>query len=167
MAVLCVLLFAVCLIDCCSARIPNMAVVFIFLAGLGYRWLEEGWQGLGSYFIILLCILIILFPLFWIGTIGAGDVKLFAVTGGYLSGRAVICFLIYSMLIAAVFSVIKILRERNGRERFGYLCSYVAEVVKTGHWSLYIRNEAEKKRAGVCLAAPVFLSVLLHLGGVY
>lgn len=167
MAVLSVLLFVACLTDCRSARIPNIVVLLIALMGMFYRFSGGGLRGLGDYLFICLFTFIIFYPLFRIGTIGAGDVKLLSVSCGYLSGREVIWFLFYSLLIAAVFSIIKLFRERNGKERFGYFCSYIAEVVKTGHWYLYFKNEVEKKRAGICLAVPVFLSILLHLGGLY
>lgn len=167
MVVLCVLLFVACLTDCRSARIPNWVVLLIYAGGVGYRYLRGGWQDIGNSLISCFFVFIILFPLFKIGTMGAGDVKLLSAASGYLSGKAVLCFLFYSMLIAAIFSIVKLFRERNGKERFGYLCSYIAEVIKTGHWKIYFQNESEKRKAGICLAVPAFLSVLLHLGGVY
>lgn len=124
-------------------------------------------MGLTDYIKTDVIVLLLLYPLFKIGAIGAGDVKLFAVTAGYLSGKAVICFLTYSLLIAGLFSIIKLLKEQNGLERIYYSCSYMAEVLRTGKWRLYFRNAAEKRQAGICLSGPVFLSILLYLGGVY
>lgn len=166
MAVLCVLVAAVCLMDYRRTRIPNRMILLIFLYGLGYRYWDAGGGGAADFLINCILVLLLLYPLFKIGAVGAGDVKLFSVTAGCLSRQEIPCFLVSSLLIAALISLIKICRERNGRERFFYLCAYLTDVCRTGHFSLYLAD-VPIKRAGVCLAGPVFLSLLLHMGGVY
>lgn len=167
MAVLCVLLFMVCLTDYRRAKIPNVLIAAIFLFGLAYHFYFNHTEGIKSYLCIVLLVLLSMYPIFKIGAIGAGDIKLFAVTAGYLSGNAVLYFLFSSMLFAAIFSIIKILIEHNGKERFFYLCSYIAEIARTGKWTIYIQNSMEMNQMGVCLSGPVLLGILLHMGGVY
>lgn len=167
MAVLCMLLSAVCLTDYRSGRIPNILTLAVFLYGLGYRYWDAGGRGAGSFLGGSFLVLLILYPLFKIGTVGAGDVKLCAATAGYLSGQTVVWFLLFSLLTAAGISLIKILREQCGRERFGYFCAYLAEVCRTGRWRLYFDDRKAMRKAGVCLSGPVLFSLLLHLGGVY
>lgn len=166
MAVLCLLLLAVCIVDYMSTRIPNGMILLTAAVGVCCCYRDNGAAGAGVYFIVCLLVLFILYPLFMIGAIGAGDVKLYAVTAGFFSGRAIFSFLITSLLIAAIFSLIKILKERNGRERLYYFCSYLAEVFRVRKWHLYIQSTDRDRRSGICLSGPVFLSVLLHLGGV-
>lgn len=167
MAALSLLLFAACLSDYRSARIPNGLIIMIFMAGCGIRLRDMGGWGLKEYLAGCLPVLLLFYPLFKIGTVGAGDVKILSVTAGFLSGKAILGFLFYSMLIAAIFSVIKMIKERNGKERFLYLCSYLASVAAAGKWKLYLQNEMEQKNAGIRLSGPVLLSVLLHWGGAY
>lgn len=166
MAVLCIFVAAVCLTDYRRTRIPNRMILLIFLYGLGYRYWDAGGSGAAGFLSNCILVLLLLYPLFKIGAVGAGDVKLFSVTAGCLSRQDIPCFLVSSLLIAALISLIKICRERSGKERFIFLCAYLSDVCRTGHFSLY-PAAAETKRAGVCLAGPVFLSLLLHIGGVY
>ena len=167
MAVLCFLLSAVCLSDYRNARIPNGMIAVIFLYGIGYRYWDAGGGGLTEYLFNSIVVLVLLYPLFKIGAFGAGDVKLFSVTAGCLSMQGVPCFMVVSLLISAMISLIKICRDRSGRERMRYLCSYVAGVCRTGQWKLYLDNASDCGRSGVHLAGPVLFSILLHVGGIY
>ena len=167
MAILCLLLSAVCLSDYRNARIPNRMMLIILFYGMGYRYWDAGGSGLLEYVSTCFFMFLLLFPLFIIGVIGAGDVKLYSVTSGYLSGQVLSCFLIISLLLSAVFSIIKLIREGFGRERLLYLCSYLAEVSRCRCWREYFRDASDARRAGIPLAGPVFLSLLLHVGGVY
>lgn len=167
MAVLCFLLTAVCLMDYQRSRIPNGMMILIFLYGIGYRYWDAGGSGLTAYLFNFVFVLLLLYPLFKIGALGAGDVKLYSVTVGYLSKQDLFCFLMISLLFAAIFSIFKLIKEGSARERFGYLCSYLAQIGRTGHWKLYFSDAAEAKKAGICMAGPIFLSLLLHIGGIY
>lgn len=149
MVVLCLLLAVACLYDYLEARIPNWLIVMISLFGLGYRyWDAGGIVGavgfLEGSFIMLLCF----YPLFKIGTIGAGDVKLFASVAGYLSGQTRVCFLFVSLLIAALISIVFILREKSAGERLRYLCAYMQDVRCQGKWELYEYGRGEAGPGG-------------------
>lgn len=167
MAVLCVTLSAACYSDYREHRIPNWLTGIIFLYGMLFRYWDAGGAGIINFLQNCLTLLLIMYPLFKIGMVGAGDVKLFTTVSGYLSGYVLIWFLFYSLLIAAVISILKICKERSVKERFRYLCAYLADVCHTGQWRLYPVDRDGAKRTGICLAGPVLASVLLHLGGIY
>ena len=167
MAVLCIMLAVVCVVDYRRMRIPNGMILLIFLYGLGIHYRDGGGGGAAEWLFNCIIVLLLTYPLFKIGTVGAGDVKLFSVTCGCLSKQDIACFLVVSLLIAAVISMIKLLREGNVAERFRYLCAYLTGVCREGSWQLYFANVKDARRAGICLAGPVLLSVLLHAGGVY
>ena len=107
----------------------------------------------------------LLYPLFRIGALGAGDVKLYGAAAGYLPFLKVFPFLFYSLLAAAVFSLLKMCKQRYFTERVKYFFSYLAEVAATGSWKLYLENERERAAAGICLAGPALISIMLYLGG--
>ena len=161
------MLLAVCLIDYRSTRIPNLLIGVIFLYGVGWHYRDAGGSGLLSALFNCFFVLLLLYPLFKIGAVGAGDVKLYSVTAGCLSRQDIPCFLIYSLLIAAIFSIVKVILVKNAKERFFYLCTYLLDIFRTGEFRLYFANETGKKKAGICLSGPIFLSILLRLGGVY
>ena len=99
----------------------------------------------------------------WLGKVFA----LFGVCAGYFPETKVFSFLFCSLLVAAMISLVKLLLEHNVKERFCYFADYILEVFHSGCWSLYIENERDYRRTGICLAGPVLCSVLLYLGGVY
>ena len=109
----------------------------------------------------------VLYPLFRFGTLGGGDVKLYGVCCGFFPEEKILSFLFFSLLFAALFSLIRFLRKADLKERLLYLFSYVKEVADSGEWKLYWNDVQEKRKAGICLAGPILLSVALYWGGLY
>lgn len=167
MAVLCASLGVVCFFDYRRRKIPNLLVAAILAIGIGRGILENGVKGVGVYLFLAMVVLFLLYPLFRIGGLGAGDVKLLSVCAGYFSANKVLYFLFFSMLISAVISVIHLCREQNLWDRMRYFCEYAAAVAKSGKWQLYLPQKGEQKLSGVCMSGPILCSVLLGIGGVY
>lgn len=166
MGVLYTVLVLACVYDYRQGRIPNMLLLIGMAAG-GIRGGTSGWTGVARYLYPGVVTLLILYPLFRIGAIGAGDIKLLSICVGYFPYQKIIYFLFFSMLISAVISVFKMYREQNMRERLTYLWEYIRAVAATGHWSLYLDNSIDREKTGICLSGPILGSVLLYWGGVY
>ncbi len=156
-----------CYCDYRKRKIPNLLVIFMLIIGGCQQMAEMG--GAGGFWFVMRCvgIILLLYPLFRIGAIGAGDVKLYGICAGYHPGEKFLYFFFVSLLIAAIISLLKMLRESNVRERIGYFLDYVFSVIQTGKFQLYIQNETEWRKASICLAGPILFSVLLGVGGVY
>ena len=112
-----------------------------------------------------------LYPFFKIGTLGGGDIKLLSAAAVFLTPAQTILFMGVAFLTGAVIALLKMIRERNFIERFQYLMSYIHDVITTNQWKLY---EEAKKQSGTELrkhkihfAFPVFVSALIHMGGLY
>lgn len=166
MGALCAFLFIAVYYDYQYRRIPNILLVLMFVVGMAQKW----WLRDGSVVTFLLSafvLIVLLYPFFKLGMLGAGDVKLLGICAGYLAYTKILHFLFFSMLIAAVFSLIKLIMDRNVAERLRYLGDYLLEVARNGRWKLYLENEKECRKAGIPLAGPVLCSVLLYIGGIY
>jgi len=149
--------------DYLKGKIPNVLLAVMLLVGLVLSGTEEVlWFGIRCGVVVLL-----LYPLYKIGALGAGDVKLYGICAGYLPSQKFLFFFFLSLLIAAAISLIKMIRECNAIERLSYFCEYVIDVVQTGRFRLYVENERERRRVSICLAGPILGSVLLYVGGVY
>lgn len=166
MAVLCAFLAVACVYDHCRRRIPNFLIIMMAAAGVALRCRETGFEGVLLFLAGALPVMALLYPFFRIGTLGAGDVKLFGITAGFLPFRKIFLFSFVSLLIAAIFSLFMLLRKKCIRERFAVLLAYVREVAGNGSFCLYPLPK-EGETAAIPLAGPVTLSVLLFLGGVY
>lgn len=167
MEALCLLLAIACRYDYRKRRIPNRLILIMLIVGWVYVLFSGGAGEVILFPAKSTCVMLLLYPLFKIGALGAGDVKLYGVCAGYLPPGKFLYFLFFSLLFAAVFSLIKMLKERNAAERIAYLCEYMTEVVLSGNIRMYIEDEKERRAAGICLAGPIFCSILLCLGGVY
>ncbi|MCR5755616.1 MAG: prepilin peptidase [Acetatifactor sp.] len=166
MIVLCLFLCIACFFDYRKARIPNWLPVLIYAAGgcrgLVLHGLAETVPGIiaGIGWILLL------YPLFRIGVLGAGDIKLYGACAIYFSFLGFCKFFIISMLFAAMISLFKIIYEQNGLERMKYFFEYVEDVCRNHAFKLYFRNESDRVAAGICMSGPTLLAALLFLGGV-
>lgn len=167
MAALCILLAAACWCDYRKKKIPNYLIAAMILAGVPWRILEEGPWAAAVFVLQTILIGGLLYPLFKIGAVGAGDVKLFGVAAGYLPFEKIFVFLFVSLLIAAIFSLVKLWQNDNFRERLHYLAEYFADVIKGSSWRLYLENGKDSPEIRLCLSGPAFLSLLLYLGGIY
>ena len=165
--VLCILLAIACCFDYKTHRIPNWLIVCCMFAGLGYRLISGGHKGGLEYLASALLTTILLYFVFWIGAIGAGDVKMLGVCAGFFPWNKVLYFLFFALMIAAVIALFKMYLERNMKDRLYYLGEYLWDVFRCGRWKLYFAGEREGARAGICMAGPVFCSALMYMGGMY
>ena len=118
----------------------------------------------------MLLAFLLLYPLFKIGALGAGDVKVFMMIGSFLEVRELVTVLILSFVIGGICSLIKLLTEHNGRERMYYFLSYISDVVRTRQWKIYgehmVQDYERYRRNKIHFTIPVLFSVALRIGGV-
>ena len=112
-----------------------------------------------------------MYPLFRVGVLGAGDVKLFVMTASFLSMREFMSILAGAFVIGAVFSIGKLITERNGRERFQYFFSYLCNVWQTGHWRIYGEDLKQDYHTycknKIHFSVPILFSAVCRMGGLF
>lgn len=167
MTVLCACLVVICYYDYTKGRIPNIFVCGIFIWGMGYMFRSSGEGGVLKYLFAVPVVLLLLYPLFRIGGLGAGDVKLLCVCAGFFPYSKIFIFLFLSLLFSAIISLFVLLKERDWKDRFSYFCEYCAAVAKSGQWKLYYPSSRKGRLRGVCMSGPILCSALLGLGGFY
>ncbi len=126
-------------LDFHTGRIPNRFILISLFSGIIYQIQEQGIQALPAVVLGIIFPIILLFPIFIIKGLGAGDVKLIAVIGGFLSieeYQAILYLIIVSILIAAVQSIILI-------------CVY------------------RKYQSTIHFSIPILLSTFFYIGGFY
>ncbi|MCM1386864.1 MAG: A24 family peptidase [Bacillus sp. (in: Bacteria)] len=152
-------------------RIDNVWILFGILSGLGFRIQEGGWYGVYGAVISMVIPFALLYPIFKIGALGAGDIKLFMAVGSFLQTESLLYVLICSFIIAALFSLMKMISESNFTKRMHYLFSYLSELFTTREWKLYEEIEAQDahtyKSNKIHFTLPACISVMLGLGGLF
>lgn len=102
--------------------------------------------------------IVICFPIFCFGGIGAGDVKLFAVIGGFYSFFFSIKVMIGSILIGAALSFVKMLYYKNFLIRFQYLINYIRHFDSQ---CSYYCSDRDGKECVIHFTIPILISTLL------
>ena len=128
------------------------------------KLIRHGWEalpGMAGGFVIPV---ILLWPLFRIRALGAGDSKLLAVLGLMMGPRDILCCLIRTFLAGGVIAVPVLLFSGIGEERLRYLTGYVEHSLKTGVLPPYRKEGCTPGH--IHMTVPVFLSVLLWAGGI-
>ncbi len=118
------------IVDVREQRIPNTLCLAGFLSAIALHCVLAGWGGFIVAFAAGLLALVITFPLFVLGWIGAGDVKLIAVagatSGNLLSALAVLAAIAISGGIMVVLFFLVRRGTRFFARRFGASVSSLA-----------------------------------------
>ncbi|MDK2807275.1 MAG: prepilin peptidase CpaA [Clostridiales bacterium] len=114
-------------------------------------------QGLAGFILALL----VLWPLFTIRVLGAGDTKVLAVLGIFYGYQKILPLIFASFLFGAILSIVKLIRYRNLTLRVQYLFHYVKECMKTKQYKKYY----VAKRDGTSMVIHFSIAILLaHVG---
>ena len=161
------LLCLAALADLKTDRIPNGLVILGIMLGVS----DNLWHRLDLLqpAVSMFLAFVIMYPLFKIGALGAGDVKVFVMIGSFVEAKEFIVILVSAFVIGAVFSLIKLLIEHNGRERIYYFLSYVSEVARARKWKIYgeymVQDYQLYRRNKIHFTVPILFGVGLRMGG--
>lgn len=147
--------------DLRSYRIPNLCIIAGVSAGLIMTGMSYSMAGVFESLADMFLIFIAFYPFYLLGGIGAGDVKLFMMTGCYIRGMELFQYMFVTMAIAAVCSMVKITVFAESRERMFYLGRYIRKIVYTRAVDTYEIDKTQK-RSVIRLSVPAFLSLLLY-----
>ncbi|MCM1175832.1 MAG: A24 family peptidase [Blautia sp.] len=108
-------------------RICNELILSGMILGLFSRFPEYQWHGLYEAAVSMTLSFALLYPLYKIGGLGAGDVKLFLVIGSFVQAGEVFRIIIASFIIGGIISIGKLVsgklllerKPRGGQQRYG------------------------------------------------
>jgi len=115
-SVICVIVAAV--IDIRTQKIPNWLTLPFILIGLGLNCYLAGNNGLISSALGLLTGFLLLYFVYLLGGMGAGDVKLLCAVGGILGPRMVFYTFIWMSLAGGALALLIILYKRAFSQTF-------------------------------------------------
>ncbi len=100
-----------------------------------------------------------LYLFYLMGVIGAGDVKLFSVIGGFVNFKELICCMVFSFAAGAAISLAKLWYSGRLAEGLQEGCSYLQSVLR-GNRMPYERD-SEKKTNLIHFSLAILLGLLL------
>lgn len=104
--------------DLTTWRISNRLICTGLIWGLAFRIFQEGSVGIVHFLMNISIPVILFFLLFQMRGLGAGDIKLFSMTGGFLSFRQLVCLMVVAFLVAAGIGVVKLLLQKEWSVHF-------------------------------------------------
>jgi prepilin peptidase CpaA len=159
--IVCVLVASV--IDVFTHRIPNWITFPAALLGLSINFQLAGIQGLVSSGIGLITGFLLLFLVYLLGGMGAGDVKLLCAVGALLGPRLVFYTFIWMALAGGVLAIVLIVYKKALSQTFRNLKILLlgwALGTPREEANLTIRNQSLIKLPyGVAIAAGAILAV--------
>lgn len=146
-------------------KIPNKLILCGLVAGILYKIFGIGDLDIADCLSMLIPF-VLLYPIFCLGMLGAGDIKFMCMMAVVMKPMEVLYFLLFSFGFGAVWAGVKIFREKSLRRRFQYLKAYVENLALTGTGEKYFSKE-QGYQDTISFALPIALSFLVYLGGGY
>lgn len=145
-----------------KGKIPNQLILTGIISG-GFLLLL--YNGAGAFLKCLpgmLFPVIVLFPLYRLGVLGAGDIKLFSMLGVYLTFREQLICIVLTFLAGAVISLGVLLWRKNLIERILYFISFCNECICGGHLrSYYLPSQGKEDGSKIHFSLPIMTGVIL------
>ncbi len=146
-------------------RVPNGIIGIGFALCLYRNLCMYGALGvvywlLKSLFPILLCLFFYLLRM-----IGAADIKLFSIVSSYFNIVFCLRVMVLSVIIGALFSIVKIFCKGNFLDRFRYFAEYIKAVVATKRPLKYYDQNRHGDEGIIPFTICISLAVVICMGG--
>ncbi len=132
-------------IDGKELRVPNWITFPMVLSGLVYSTSVGGLSGLNSGLLGMCVGLLTLLPLYAVGGMGAGDVKLMAGIGAWLGWEVTLAAFAVSTVVGAIMAVIMVLWRKSSRHHYENFLMILSEWMVVRKPSELARIAAERK----------------------
>lgn len=156
--------------DLKSYKIPNLIILIGYLLSLLFFTQEYEWTSIHKWLGSIIIPILILFPLFFIKALGAGDIKLFSVIGGFFGISYAIQFIAISFVIGAIISAAKLIRYKNLKFRILFLFSYIKNLHvntntnKQGQSNFkYYDKERDGTQGVIHFSVAIFISIIINM----
>ncbi len=114
----CLVLIVAAYIDGKQLRVPNWITFPMVATGLVFNIWMDGWTGLGAGLLGMTVGLLCLLPLYAVGGMGAGDVKLMAGIGAWLGWKTTLFAFCVSTVVGAVMAIVMVLYSKRFKQHY-------------------------------------------------
>lgn len=156
--------------DLKSYKISNSIILIGYLVSLLFFLQEYKWTSMHKWAGSIIIPILILFPLYFIKALGAGDIKLFSVIGSFFGTSFVIHFMALSFVIGGILSAVQLIRYKNLKIRLLFFLSYIRKLysMTANHngadfdFKYYDKNK-DSTHGVIHFSAAIFLAFILKL----
>lgn len=146
-------------IDGIKLKVPNWVTFPLIIGGWVYFGITGGWSGLGYSLLGTGVGLALLLPLYAIGGMGAGDVKLLAGVGAWMGSTTTFYAFCLSTVVGAVIAVGMVLYRRSWQKHRDNFMMIVQEVVTVRNPTELSTIAAERKSSMLLLPYGIPIAI--------
>ena len=99
--------------DLRTYRVPNSFIVLCSITGMYLLWLEMGMWGTITFLYRFLWPIALLYIIYLIGGLGAGDIKLLAVVSTAMTSQNMMWLIMCSLCIGAAYGLFRLIKSRQ------------------------------------------------------
>ena len=156
---LCVITGICAFTDIKERKIKNCWLGAAVLGAFFFMAVRGNWQVVMDGLTVMVLIFAILFPLYLLRMMGAGDVKLLCVAGLYIGWKETFVFFVGTGLLCIILTLWKLIYYQNMRKRLLYLWNYIRCLYLSKSPGKY--GIPENKQETIGLAVPIFCGVVI------
>lgn len=143
--VVCITLIVAAWIDGKELKVPNWITFPMVGTGLIYSTVVGGWYGFLFGLLGMVVGLLCLLPLYSVGGMGAGDVKLMAGVGAWVGWKLTFYAFCVSTVVGAVMAIIMVLYKRDWKKHYANTFMIVNEWLDVRNPKKLTEIAAERK----------------------
>ena len=167
MLIMTVFLAAAGILDHLTHRIPNILTGLMLICCIALRICDKDLTAFALTVFRIVLTALAFYPVFAIGALGAGDIKLMAVCAGFFDGSRALYFIFFSLLAAAAGGVALMIVKGQMKKRMQRLVMYIKRYMETGLPERYHAERGAERESGIAMAGAMFVSAVLGIGGLY
>lgn len=142
-------------------QVKNGIVYLGWLLGLWYNVRHYGLEGMCVWFLGMVFPILCLWLLFTLKMMGAGDIKVLSMVGGFYGFHEARRILVFSFLIGAILSIIHVIRYKNLFIRLRYLVNYIAGLRSKKRISPYYVRKRDGEDSIIPFTLAIATSVII------
>ncbi len=146
-----------------SYKVSNTLIAAALASGLTFNLMLAGLRGAAWAMAGCLLLFILLFPLYCLSMLGAGDVKLLMAAGSFTGPVGGLFSLSAAVFIGAVFSITLMIKHRNFFQRLSFLWSYLTQIISGHCVKPYYDLKNPGRRETIHFSLCIGLAVCLYL----
>lgn len=160
--VLCLILGVATVQDYIKSRISNWLIMCGLVLGLIFQIYFHGISGIAHFLVGALLPIILLYLLYLMRVLGAGDIKLFSVIGSFLNFKEMQICILVAFLAGALWSLVRLVHEKTLFLRLEEAIIYFFELA-SGERKAYVSSGGERSKIhfATCISVGALLAMLI------
>ena len=151
--------------DIRSYKIKNIVTLTFIIIGMLTNTVTYGCEGFIDSFLGVIIPLLLLFVLYGLKMLGAGDIKLFSALGAVFGAKYVFDILAYSFIAGGIIALILIIVRKNAKDRILHLYNYLKWFILTLRFTPYTEFGDKEDSGKFPFAYAIFFGTTVFILG--